>query len=140
MANPTTTYKGPDGRVWIDVDFGDKTLVAADSGIVQNVVKDGVTVTLPATVVGHYYIIRNGGAEANATPRSGSNGTVLVNTLPTGTDGFTGAGITAAASKGVNNTKATSIVGDEVQLLGTGVNSAVGWVITFMSGTWVRTT
>jgi len=139
MALSTTVYRGTDGRSWIDVN-ANKTLVAADSGLVQNVIADNVTVTLPATVVGLHYIIRNGGvATTGAAVGTGSNGTALVLTMPTGTDGFTGAAITAAASKGMNNTKATSSVGDEIQLKGTGVNSAVAWVISNLIGTWART-
>lgn len=139
MANSTTNYRGQDNRLWVDV-TENKTLVAADSGIVQNVITDAITVTLPATVVGHHYIVRNGGAKSTgAAVGTGSNGTVLVATMPTGTDGFTGLGFTAAASKGANNTKATSIVGDEIELHGTGVATAVAWVITKAIGIWART-
>lgn len=140
MANPTATYKLPDGRLAINVTEA-KTLVAADSGIVQNVIADAVTVTLPATVVGHAYTIRNGGVPKTSGPAgTGDDGSAKVLTMPTGTDGFTGAGITAAASKGLDNTKATSKVGDEFSVIGSGVNSAVAWVITSVKGTWVRTT
>lgn len=139
MANPTTTYKLADGRLAINV-TEDKTLVAADSGIVQNVIADGVTVTFPATVIGHAYTVRNGGVPKTGAPAgTGDDGSALVKTMPTGTDGFTGAGITAAASKGLNNTKATSKVGDEMSVIGTGVNSAVAFVITGVKGTWART-
>ncbi len=140
MANPTATFKLSDGRLAINV-TEDKTLVAADSGIVQNVIADAVTVTLPATVLGHFYTVRNGGVPKSGGPSgTGDDGSALVKTLPTGTDGFTGAGITAAASKGLNNTKATAKVGDEFSVIGTGVNSAVGFVVTNIKGTWVRTT
>lgn len=138
MALSTTLYKGQDGRTWVDVNAS-KTLVAADSGIVQNVIASGVTVTLPATVVGLIYSIRNGGVAPTGGPVGAvsdtSSGTLSV--LPTGTDGFTGNAFTAATSKGAVNT--TSNVGDEIRLLGTGVNSAVAWVVTETKGTgWTR--
>lgn len=139
MANSTVTYKGKDGRTYIDVILN-KTLVAADAGIVQNVIATGVTITVPATVIGLKYIIRNGGKPINASGGTvgsvGDGNTVL--TLPTGTDGFTGNAFTAAASKGANNN--TGNFGDEIELLGTGVNSAVAWVIGQTKGVWVRTT
>lgn len=138
MANSTTTYKGKDGRTWIDVILN-KTLVAADSGIVQNVIATGVTITLPATVVGLNFIVRNGGKPITAGgPVGAINDGNTVLTLPTGTDGVTGNAFTAAASKGANNNAGN--VGDEIEFIGSGVNSAVAWVIRFTKGVWVRTT
>lgn len=137
MANSTTLYKGKDGRTYVDVILN-KTLVAADSGIVQNVIAAGVTITVPATVVGLRYIIRNGGTPINSKGPVGAVGDGLtVLTLPTGTDGFTGNAFTAAAGKGANNNAGN--FGDEIGIFGTGVNSAVGWTIEYTKGTWVRT-
>lgn len=138
MANSTTLYKGNDGRTYVDVTLN-KTLVAADSGIVQNVIATGVTVTLPATVIGYNFIIRNGGKPITSGGPPGAQGdgnTVL--TLPTGTDGFTGLAFTAAASKGANNNSGN--IGDEIELQGSGTNSAAAWLIEHANGTWVRTT
>jgi hypothetical protein len=136
MANSTTLYKGQDGRTWVDVTLN-KTLVAADCGIVQNVIATGVTVTVPATVVGYIYIVRNGGKVITSGGPAGAVGdgnTVTV--APTGTDGFTGNAFTAATSKGAVNT--TGNIGDELKIVGSGVNSAAAWIIDNSKGTWTR--
>lgn len=136
MANSTTLYQGQDGRTYVDVTLN-KTLVAADAGIVQNVVATGVTVTVPATAVGLDYLIRNGGSPVTSGGPAGARmGGNTVNVLPTGTDGVTGNAFTAAASKG-----AVSVgnAGDEIELIGSGVNSAAAWVIAKTIGVWTRT-
>jgi hypothetical protein len=133
MANAT------DGRQQVDV-TGNKTLVAADSGIVQNVIADGAVITLPATVVGLEYIIKNGGARINATGPVGAltDGGVGLNVTPQAADGFTGNGFTAAAAKGAVNAKATSNIGDEIRVSGTGVAGAAAWVVGGVRGLWTR--
>lgn len=145
MANDTTNQFGTtagtlqlDGKPYENIDTS-KSLAAADSGVIQNVVADAITITVPATVVGHTYIIRNGGVKTTSgTAGSGANGTAIVDVRTTGTDGVTGLNVTAAASKGMVNTKATSQVGDYIVLVGTGVNSAVAWVVQDAKGIWVR--
>lgn len=110
---------------------GNKTLTAADSGIVQNIVVangTSVTITLPSTALGLSYIIRNGS----------NNGDVLVNVTPQAADGITGLGFTAAASKGAVVTAAAGQSADELALLGTGTAGATGWVVTNAVGVWLR--
>jgi len=133
MANAT------DGRVSVDVSTN-KTLVAADSGIVQNVVADGITITLPSTALGLEYIVRNGGAKVNSGGPAGavSDGSVLVTVAPAAADGFTGNGFTAAVNKSALNTKATSNVGDEIRFSGTGTAGVTGWVLGAVKGIWAR--
>lgn len=135
MANSTILYQGNDGRTWVDVTLA-KTLVAADSGIVQNVIANNITVTVPATVVGLNYIVRNGGLPTTNGPAGAVSNGSTVTVAPTGTDGITGNAFTAAASKTALNTAGN--VGDEIEIQGTGVNSAVAWVIEHTNGTWTR--
>ena len=136
MALSTTLYQGGDGRTYVDVN-ANKTLVAADSGIIQNVIASGVTVTVPVTVVGLTFVVRNGGSPAS-TGLGGASGAGVntVTVAPTGTDGITGNAFTAAASKSAINTNGN--IGDEIQLEGSGVNSAAGWIVDHTNGTWTR--
>lgn len=142
MANSTTVYTGNDGRQWVNVDQANKTLAAADCGIVQNVIIDAITITLPASSAGLFYIIRNGGVPPTSGPVGArSNQSLAVTVAPNGSDGISGNAFSAATSKGAVNTKATSNVGDEIQLVGTGVTSnAAAWIIAQVNGLWVRQT
>lgn len=138
MANSTTVYVGQDGRNWVDV-TENKTLAAADQGIVQNVITDAITVTLPATVVGMHYIVRNGGVKSTGgAAGTVSNGTCLVTIAVASGDGFTGNAFTAAINKKALNTKATSQVGDYLEVNGSGTNAATAWNITEAKGIWAR--
>jgi ethanolamine ammonia-lyase small subunit len=142
MANPTTLYTGSDGRITVDVTEA-KSLVAADAGIVQNVTTDGITVTLPtsaAATVGATFIIRNGGVAASSAVGSGTgaDASCLVTVAPGASDGISGLAFTAATNKAALNTKATSKVGDEIQLVGSGVTSAAAWFVQRVKGTWAR--
>lgn len=141
MANDTVPYKGPDGRMWLNIDTS-KSLVAADSGIVHNVIADAIVLTLPtsaAATVGATFIARNGGVPAvTGMPGSGSNGTVLVKLSPVAADGISGAAFSAAVNKAAQNTKATSVVGDEFQVVGTGLTTAAAWFCQGFKGTWAR--
>lgn len=104
-----------------------KTLVAADSGIVQNVTVSAV-VTLPAaTVLGMKVIVRNGGAGS-------TDGTVTVNVTPAGTDQVVGNGFTAANSKGAVNTTGNG-GNDFIELVADGTSK---WYIHATGGTWTR--
>lgn len=141
MANSTTLYTLPDGRRAVDV-TENKSLVAADAGIVQNVITDAITVTLPtsaAATVGATFTVRNGGDNASGTPtRSGADGSMLVTLAPIAADGISGAAFTAAVNKAALNTKATSKVGDELTVVGSGVTSAAAWFVTSFKGIWAR--
>lgn len=103
---------------------GNKTLAAADCGIVQVVDKDALTVTLPATAAGLWYRIENGVADGGA----------LVSVAPQAADLIAGNGFTALANKAAQNTKATAKKGDYITL----VAGAGGWVITEAVGIWAR--
>ncbi len=141
MANSTTLYNLPDGRRAVDV-TENKSLVAADAGIVQVVKTDGIVVTLPtsaAATVGATFIVRNGGDAATGAPTgAGSNQSCLVELAPVAADGISGAQFTAATNKSALNTKATSEVGDEITVVGSGVTSAAAWFVTSMRGIWAR--
>lgn len=131
MANLT------DNRASVDVSTN-KTLTAADSGIVQNVVADGITITLPATLQANF-IIRNGGVKPTGAPAGAvADASVLVTVAPNAADGFTGNGFTATVNKAALNTKATAKVGDEIHVRGTATTGVTGWVIERVLGTWVR--
>lgn len=138
MANATTSYRGPDGRQWIDV-TANKTFLVSEAGWVQNIIADGLTLTLPSTLASVCIIVRNGGLPYTSGPvGSGSNGTVGITLTPASGDGFTGNGFTAAGNKGPVNTKTTASIGDEIEFIGTGTNSAVAWNIARVKGTWAR--
>lgn len=120
-----------DGRVKVDVS-ANKTLAALDYGLVQNIIADAKTVTLPAAAPGKVFTVRNGGAAKTSGPvGSGDNGSVAVVIAPNGTDTIAGGGQTGGNTP-ITNTKATANVGDEVTLVGiTG-----GWVVSRMIGVW----
>jgi len=135
MANSTTLYTGQDGRIWVDV-TENKTLALADCGIVQNVLTDAITITLPATAASLNFVVRNGGdADANAAVGSGYNGSMAVNVSPAAADKISGMGLTPADNKDLINTKATAEVGDEVTLLADGTD---GYTVVEVKGTWAR--
>jgi len=104
---------------------GNKTLDDGDCGVVQNVTADA-TITLPATVVGYTYTIRNGG-------NGSTDGTITINVSPNSADKIAGNGFTAADNKDAINTDGRP--GDEITLVGDGVN---GWMIQSVQGTWTR--
>lgn len=139
MANSTTLYVGADGRTQVDV-TENKTLTAADSGIVQNVITDGITITLPATAANLSYIIRNGGVPASSGVGmgTGSDFSCLVTVAPNASDGITGLAFTAATNKAALNTKATARVGDQIHLLGSGTTGVTGWQVVSAKGVWAR--
>src|SRR4051812_31614652 len=100
MANSTTLYTGSEGRITVDVTEA-KSLVAADAGIVQNVIADAITVTLPtsaAATVGATFIIRNGGVPASSAVGMGTGGdaSALITVAPGASDGISGLAFTAA--------------------------------------------
>lgn len=137
MANDTTPYIGNDGRYWENIDTS-KTLTAADNGIVQNVIADGLTITLPSTAVGLAFTVRNGGVPASSAIKgTGTNGTALLTVAPAAADQIAGLGFTAADNKAALNTKATSHVGDFITIIGD-ATTAVGWNVLSSQGIWAR--
>lgn len=133
MANAT------DGRISVDV-TGNKTLTAADSGIVQNVVFDTAVITLPSTALGLEFTIRNGGAKVNSGGPAGAvaDNSVGFTVAPAAADGITGNGFTAATNKGALQTKASANVGNEIRVSGTGAAGVTGWVVGAVKGVFTR--
>lgn len=135
MANSTTLYQLPDGRMAVDV-TENKTLAAKDCGVVQNVITDALNITLPATVVGYNFTVRNGGDNASNTPtRSGSDFSTIVKITPNASDYIAGIELTASDADSINNTKATARVGDEISLIADGAN---GYFVSNLKGTWAQ--
>lgn len=135
---PNTFSQLGNGQKSVDVSTN-KTLTAADAGIVQNVTADAITITLPSTALGLHYTIRNSGAgKTSAAVGTGDDGSILVNVAPAAADGITGNGFTAATNKSALNTKVTARVGDYISIMGTGTAGVTGWVITAVRGVWVR--
>lgn len=132
---------GPDPRRLASVDVTtNKTLTAADQGIIQNVVVDGLTITLPSTAAGLGFTIRNGGAKISANGPAGAtaNKSVLVTVAPAAADAIAGNGFTAVVNKAALNTKATSQVGDQITLEASGAAGVSAWNLSRVVGTWVR--
>lgn len=135
MANSTTLYSLPDGRKAVSV-TENKTLAIKDCGVVQNVITDGLTITMPAAVASYSYTIRNGGVpRSTSSVGTGDDGSAIVKIAPNGTEYFSGCELTTDASDTINNTKATSKVCDEVQLVAA---AATGWNIVKMIGIWAK--
>lgn len=134
MANSTTLFKLPDGRMAVDV-TENKTLAIKDCGVVQNVIADALNFTLPSTAAGLCFTVRNGGDNATGTPtRSAANGTAIVKITPAAADFIAGMELTASDADSINNTKATSIVGDEITIVG----QTDGWNIVSLKGIWAQ--
>jgi len=135
LANSTTLYVGQDGRTTVDV-TENKTLALTDCGIVQNVITDAITVTLPATTASATFIVRNGGVPKTSAPAgTGDDFSCLVTVSPNSADQIAGNAFTAADDKDALNTKATARVGDEMVVVGDGTN---GWIVGRVKGIWAR--
>lgn len=137
MANPanTTAYRLPDGRMAVNVTEA-KTLAAADSGYVQNVIYANGAVTLPATAVHGTFTIRNGGVPQGSTAGSGDDGN-LITVTPNASDLVEG-GVSGTATDGkpFENTAATARVGDEITIINS--NLTAGGMVSQVKGIWVR--
>ena len=94
-----------------------KTVADNDSGLVQNVIADGLTLTLPAAAAGKTVTIRLGGVPAGGPVGSGANGSVGL----TVTGSVTGLGAAGALTAD----KETMQVGDEITL----VSGAATWYV-----------
>lgn len=105
---------------------GAKTLDEGDSGVVQNVTATA-TITLPATVVGTTYIIRNGSSGE-------TDSEITITVSPNASDKIMGNGFTSADDKDAINTNGRGGI-DEIVLVGDGVN---GWFVQSVTGTWTR--
>lgn len=139
MANPafSTAYRGPDGRLWVNVTEA-KTLAAADSGIVQNVIYANGVITLPATATVGCWTIRNGGVPVTSGPAGSGSNENLISVDPNASDTVAGLNVsgTSADGKMLQNTAATARVGDEITILNTGATD--GGIVLETKGTWAR--
>lgn len=143
MANDVTNQVGMSlfgqgGIVYENIDTA-KTLALADNGVVQNVIADAITITLPATTAGAVFTIRNGGVPASSSVGSGtgSDASALIKVSPNASDKIQGLNFSASDNKAAQNTKATAKVGDFITLVGDGTD---GWNVAYARGIWVRET
>lgn len=138
MANDTTVSLGlGSGVAYENIDTA-KTLAVGDNGVVQNVIADGITITLPATSAAglYHFTIRNGGAPKTGAPAgTGDDASVLVTIAPNASDKISGLAFTAQDNKAALNTKATAKVGDFITLVSDGVD---GWTVVGARGIWAR--
>jgi len=109
-------------RVWEAV-AADITLDVQDIGKVMNVTADAKVVTLPATVIGYDFIVRNGAADAAA----------LVTVSPNVNDKIMGADLAGVDNTDRTNTKTTAKRGDFIQLDADGNN---GYYVKAEKGIW----
>lgn len=139
MANDTSiTRYLPDGRPYLNIDTA-KTLTGADNGVIQNIIADGIVITLPSTAAGFNFTVRNGGVPVTGGPvGTGSNKSVLVAVSPAAADALAGYAFTATVNKDALNTKATSKVGDELTVVASGTTGVTAWSMTGMKGVWAR--
>lgn len=140
MSNPanSTAYVLPDGRLAVDVTEA-KTLVAADSGYVQNVIYASGVVTLPATAVQGTWTIRNGGVPVSGGPSGTGDDGNGISVDPDSNDaliGFDGADATTHNGKKLTNTAATARVGDEITIASYGATN--GPHVAGIKGIWAR--
>jgi hypothetical protein len=139
MANPanTTAYVGNDGRLWVNVTEA-KTLIAEDSGYVQNVIYANGVVTLPATATQGIWTIRNGGVPKTSAPAGTGDSGNLISVDPDNADTISGLNVTGTASDGkkLNNTAATAQVGDELCVQSTAATN--GPFVVYAKGLWAR--
>jgi hypothetical protein len=105
-----------------------------DSGSNFLVATDALVISLPATKKGVEYTIIN----------TGANGNNIITISPIAADGIAGV-ITLAGTVVVRpgtvdtdlvNTKATSIKGNLITLVGTGVTGVTAWIIKGSTGIW----
>lgn len=124
--------------MWVNVTEA-KTLAAADSGYVQNVIYADAVLTGPAAATTGIFHIRNGGIPVTSGPAgSGKNGNAI-SFDPASADtvvGFNVADGTTADGKKLTNTAATARVGDEITVLYSA--NANGPLLTAMKGIWAR--
>lgn len=139
MANPafSTRYRLPDGRWAVNV-TENKTLTAADSGLVQNVTAASVTFTLPATATQGVWTIRDAGVKSTGGP----NGAVITPAYPkvdpNASDTVAGFNVSGAASDGkyLYTDSTNGHIGDEITIQNTGATD--GGIVVASKGDWLR--
>jgi hypothetical protein len=114
-----------------------KTLAAADSGYVQNVIYANGAVTLPATAVHGTFTVRNGGVPVSGGPAGTGDDGNLITVTPNASDLVEG-GVSGTATDGkpFENTAATARVGDEITVVNSGLTA--GGMVSGVKGIWVR--
>jgi hypothetical protein len=114
-----------------------KTLAAADSGYVQNVIYANGAVTLPATAVHGTFTVRNGGVPVSGGPAGTGDDGNLITVTPNASDLVEG-GVSGTATDGkpFENTAATARVGDEITVVNSGLTA--GGMASGVKGIWVR--
>lgn len=106
------------------------TLAAVDSGVVQKVSEDALVFSLPSTAAGLTYVFENAGDISNLPAGAGGNETVGFAISPAAADGISGGGLaTPVINKDLLYAKATSVVGERITLVGTGVAGTAAWII-----------
>jgi len=120
----------------VEVITANKTLRVEDSGKTFSVATDALVITLPATIKGLEYEFVNSGAAGNN----------IITVSPAAADGVAGT-ITLAATvvvldgtvdKDAINTKTSSIAGDSIKIVGTGITGTTAWLIKSSTGIWAR--
>lgn len=141
MAN-ANAYKlavGPfAGRMGVDVDTN-KTLTIADSGIVQNVIADGIIVSVPATATQGIWPVVAAGVAITSAPVGAKSGNKkqLVQISPVAADQIQGGPDGSAVdNKDLILAKATAKIGDFAVIHNTGETN--GPLVAAWSGTWTR--
>lgn len=120
----------------VEVITANKTLTIEDSGKTFFVATDSLTITLPSTVTGLEYTFVNSGAAGNN----------IITVSPVAADGIAGT-VTLAATvvvldgtvdKDAVNTKASSVAGDAMKIIGSGVTGTKAWFIKSSTGIWAQ--
>lgn len=139
MANPaySTRYRLPDGRLAINV-TENKTLTAAESGLVQNVTVANITVTYPATATQGVWTVRDGGVKSANGPAGAISTPAFPKVDPDNADTFAGFNVsgTAADGKYLYTAANTGREGDEVTIANTGATN--GGLVVSSKGDWLR--
>lgn len=137
MANPafSTRYRLGDGRYAVDV-TENKTLAAKDSGIVQNVIVEDVTVTIPATATEGVWTVRDGGIKSP----DGAPGAIVKpaapKVAPSADDTIAGFNVGGSDADGKYLTNAGGREGDEITVINTGATD--GGLVVAAKGDWQR--
>lgn len=139
MANPafSTRFKLPDGRIAVNV-TENKTLTAADSGIVQNVTVASVVVTLPATATVGCWTVRDGGVKSTNGPTGAIVAPAFPKVDPNASDTVTGFNVSGATADGKYLYTSTTVgrEGNEITVMNTGATD--GGIVTGAKGDWLR--
>ncbi len=124
---PTVSMASDKRRQSVDV-TANKTLTAADQGIVQNVRSSSAVITLPSTAASLTFVFRVGGAAITSGPQGASGANANVNISPAAPDGIGGLGLTNVVNKDLILTNGA--VGEEFTLTASGTAGTGAWYIT----------